>query len=152
VNVQAQPNVGAQIQPNINVQAQPNVGAQIQPNANLQVQSGVGAQIQTQATAQEQWRFKMHNGTWWYWMPDNYWMIYRDGSWTRFGAAADVGVSAAIPAPVTTLPAPVVATPAPVYTAPAQVYTSPSTVVTPPLRFTPFRPFVGAVVRPRFRY
>jgi hypothetical protein len=30
------------------------------------------------------WRFVLHNGEWWYWMPDNYWMYYRNNNWTRF--------------------------------------------------------------------
>ena len=30
------------------------------------------------------WRFVQHNGEWWYWMPDNYWMYYRNNNWTRF--------------------------------------------------------------------
>jgi len=31
-------------------------------------------------------RFVLHNGEWWYWMPDNYWMFYRDNNWSRYDA------------------------------------------------------------------
>jgi hypothetical protein len=30
------------------------------------------------------WRFVLHNGEWWYWMPGDYWMYYRDNNWNRF--------------------------------------------------------------------
>ena len=30
------------------------------------------------------WRFVLHNGEWWYWMPGDYWMYYRDNNWSRF--------------------------------------------------------------------
>jgi hypothetical protein len=34
----------------------------------------------------DRWRFSLHNGEWWYWMPDNYWMYYRDNNWNRYDA------------------------------------------------------------------
>jgi hypothetical protein len=34
----------------------------------------------------DRWRFVLHNGEWWYWMPDNSWMFYRDNNWSRYDA------------------------------------------------------------------
>lgn len=30
------------------------------------------------------WRFKKHQGQWWYWHPDEYWMIHEQGRWTKW--------------------------------------------------------------------
>jgi hypothetical protein len=32
------------------------------------------------------WRYRIHNGEWWYWMPANYWMYYRGGRWIPYDA------------------------------------------------------------------
>lgn len=29
-------------------------------------------------------RFQLYNNEWWYWMPGNYWMYYRDNAWNRY--------------------------------------------------------------------
>jgi len=33
------------------------------------------------------WRFKYHKDLWWYWTPENYWMMYQNGVWERHYAA-----------------------------------------------------------------
>jgi hypothetical protein len=32
------------------------------------------------------WRFSFYNGEWWYWMPNNSWMFYRDNKWSPYTA------------------------------------------------------------------
>jgi hypothetical protein len=34
-----------------------------------------------------QWRFRQHNGEWWYWTPQNTWMIHRNGNWIAYNPA-----------------------------------------------------------------
>jgi len=34
-----------------------------------------------------QWRYKFHNGTWWYWLPENRWVYWNNGSWANYDAA-----------------------------------------------------------------
>jgi hypothetical protein len=34
--------------------------------------------------ADNSWRFKNHNGTWWYWMPSNRWVYWSNGSWVDY--------------------------------------------------------------------
>jgi len=42
----------------------------------------------------DQWRYRQHNGTWWYWTPDNRW-VYRNGNqWINYEPAV-----AAVPDP-----------------------------------------------------
>jgi len=33
------------------------------------------------------WRYKWHNGQWWYWSPDELWMIWDQNSWSVYDAA-----------------------------------------------------------------
>ncbi len=33
------------------------------------------------------WRYKWHNGQWWYWSPDERWMIWDKNSWSVYDAA-----------------------------------------------------------------
>jgi hypothetical protein len=33
---------------------------------------------------QEQWRFTFHNGEWWYWLPANRWVYWRDNHWNDY--------------------------------------------------------------------
>jgi hypothetical protein len=32
------------------------------------------------------WRYRFHNGEWWYWTPGNYWMYYRGSRWVPYDA------------------------------------------------------------------
>jgi len=34
--------------------------------------------------ANNDWRYVWHNGQWWYWTPENRWMIHFNGSWTPY--------------------------------------------------------------------
>jgi hypothetical protein len=34
--------------------------------------------------AQDQWRFTFHNGEWWYWLPANRWVYWRDNRWNDY--------------------------------------------------------------------
>ena len=33
------------------------------------------------------WRYKHHNGTWWYWLPSNRWVIWSNNSWVDYDPA-----------------------------------------------------------------
>jgi len=32
----------------------------------------------------EAWRYTLHNGEWWYWMPQNRWVFWRNNQWNGF--------------------------------------------------------------------
>ena len=67
--------------------------------AQLQAQSGAsqsGPAIQpsvgplpAQATVvvDNSWRYKHHNGTWWYWLPSNRWVVWSNNSWIDYDPA-----------------------------------------------------------------
>lgn len=45
---------------------------------------------------QQDWRFRFHNGTWWYWLPSNRWVFWSNGQWVdydpnNYGYATDYG-------------------------------------------------------------
>jgi hypothetical protein len=61
---------------------------QNQPNTGLNArQSGGGNARQTDQNDPDRWRFSFYNGEWWYWMPGDYWVYYRDNNWTRYDPA-----------------------------------------------------------------
>ena len=39
---------------------------------------------QKQPQDQDRWRFTFHNGEWWYWLPTNRWVFWRDHRWNDF--------------------------------------------------------------------
>lgn len=41
----------------------------------------------TAATADLKWRYKRHNGQWWYWLPENRWVIWNNDKWEDYNAA-----------------------------------------------------------------
>ena len=55
--------------------------------------SGPGVTAQTQIAANanlfrdnraDPWRYRNDNGRWWYWAPDNRWMLYDNNQWTYY--------------------------------------------------------------------
>jgi hypothetical protein len=32
----------------------------------------------------ERWRYRFHNGTWWYWLPTKRWMVWSSGQWVDY--------------------------------------------------------------------
>jgi hypothetical protein len=48
------------------------------------VEQGVVSQPAVTAAADENWRFRNYNGTWWYWMPSNRWVYWSNGAWVDF--------------------------------------------------------------------
>jgi hypothetical protein len=44
------------------------------------------------------WRFANHNGTWWYWMPTDYWMTWNGNTWNRYTPASAPPINAFQPA------------------------------------------------------
>ena len=39
------------------------------------------------------WRYKRHNGAWWYWLPSNRWVYWSNGAWVDYVAGAPVVVA-----------------------------------------------------------
>ncbi|MBI3840208.1 MAG: hypothetical protein HY288_19985 [Planctomycetia bacterium] len=83
---------GANVQiPGANVQI-PGANAQL-PGANVQIQPGgavaPNAAINGGVLSQDpnRWRYRYHNGQWWYWLPSNSWMIWSDNQWAPYDAA-----------------------------------------------------------------
>jgi hypothetical protein len=55
------------------------------PDVRANSDASASARAETRGAApREQWRYKLHNGEWWYWMPSNYWMYHRDGRWVQY--------------------------------------------------------------------
>ncbi len=52
----------------------------------------------TKADDNNQWRFKYHSGHWWYWLPENRWVYWRNGQWNDLTppatASSDQGATA----------------------------------------------------------
>lgn len=44
-------------------------------------------QLQSNDDRSAQWRFKQHNGEWWYYGQDNAWQYHRSGAWNRYDEA-----------------------------------------------------------------
>lgn len=42
------------------------------------------------AVPDNQWRFRYHRGTWWYWLPSSRWVYWRNGTWIDFDPATYV--------------------------------------------------------------
>ena len=42
------------------------------------------SQAKSQAKSQNQWRFVLHNGEWWYWLPENRWVFWRNNKWNDY--------------------------------------------------------------------
>ena len=39
---------------------------------------------QKQGQGQDQWRYTFHNGEWWYWLPADRWVYWRDNRWNDY--------------------------------------------------------------------
>src|SRR5688572_12614072 len=49
---------------------------------DVPAQARVGGDVDRNAS----WRRMQHNGDWWYYTPENSWMVYRDNEWTAYSA------------------------------------------------------------------
>ena len=38
----------------------------------------------------QRWRYKFHNGAWWYWLPSDRWVYWSDGAWVNYDPATHV--------------------------------------------------------------
>ena len=36
----------------------------------------------------DHWRYRFHNGRWWYWTPGNAWMYFDNGTWQAYAVPA----------------------------------------------------------------
>ena len=101
---------GRPIQGNAQFQANP----RRTPAANVAVHPNRGVAVNvTRDNRPDQWRYKYEGNRWWYWTPENRWMIYGQGGWaypdaqgsytTGYGGAAvapvtpDAGVNVVVP-------------------------------------------------------
>lgn len=39
---------------------------------------------QTQGAVKDRWRYTFHNGEWWYWLPTNRWVYWRNDCWNAY--------------------------------------------------------------------
>jgi hypothetical protein len=58
-----------------------NPAADSSPN----LEAGAAAATTTKAE-DNQWRYKWHNGQWWYWMPGKYWVYRENDRWVVYDA------------------------------------------------------------------
>lgn len=60
-----------------------------------QVEQGSAALAPTPATVVDNsWRYRQHNGTWWYWLPSNRWVYWSNGAWTNYVPGTPIVVAA----------------------------------------------------------
>lgn len=54
--------------------------------AGEQKQAAVEKQssVQTQGAVKDRWRYTFHNGEWWYWLPTNRWVYWRNDRWNTY--------------------------------------------------------------------
>ena len=57
--------------------------------------SAPAAAAETQQQNENQWRYVLHNGVWWYWLPANRWVYWRDNQWNDYHPQAEVNGSSA---------------------------------------------------------
>ena len=59
-------------------------------DANVQSSGPVTAKDNAEAApaADDDWRFVWKDGMWWYYMPDETWMVHQNGAWTKYDPAA----------------------------------------------------------------
>jgi hypothetical protein len=99
-NLGAGTNAGANVGGQTNGGAGANIGAGAGANVG-QPGARAGADIGTRENRREgrldtgtnaggdrgeRWRFRMNNGRWWYWSPENRWSYYDNGNWTVYPA------------------------------------------------------------------
>ncbi len=80
---------GANIQaPGVNVQVPaPGGGVAVQtPGGNVQIQPPPTSGTTVDPANPDHWRYRHHNGLWWYYQPDNSWVIWRDNQWTPYAS------------------------------------------------------------------
>jgi hypothetical protein len=76
-------------------QAQSRSGASArQPDRPVAAAESNAAADHVQAPAEAQGRYRRHNGRWWYWLPENRWVVWQRGAWVPYapGMFADRGV------------------------------------------------------------
>jgi hypothetical protein len=82
---------GAGVGANANIGTNAGVGTNTGTGAGANVGANASSDVGVRATASNdrkaQWRFRQHNGEWWYWTPQNTWMYHRDGNWQAFDQA-----------------------------------------------------------------
>jgi hypothetical protein len=88
--VQGNTQVGVNGQPNVGVQgnAQGNIQSNGLPGQSYQggyAHGSIGANTNfINDNRPDPWRYRVDNGRWWYWAPDNRWMLYDNNQWTNY--------------------------------------------------------------------
>jgi hypothetical protein len=65
--------------------------------ADVGVEAAPGARVDVNVPARRanpdgnRWRYRWHNGAWWYWTPANSWVIWRGGRWVPYRAGLVFG-------------------------------------------------------------
>ncbi len=71
------------VNPNANANARPNIGMHANPQPSASVMGD---------NRPDPWRYRFENGRWWYWTPQNRWMIYNNGQWADYVPAPSYAV------------------------------------------------------------
>ena len=96
----AAPGQPAPVPQNAPASAPPNVGApggtpgtaapeiveQTLNRLETQVNEQGGLSVAAPSVVDNSWRYRNHNGKWWYWLPSNRWTIWSNGAWVDYVA------------------------------------------------------------------
>lgn len=78
-------NAGGRIDATRDFGAQPRTTFRDQGQGDYQGQGYQGqGDFAGQSGNVERWRYRQHNGEWWYWLPDERWVYWRDGRWQDY--------------------------------------------------------------------
>ncbi|MBI1246594.1 hypothetical protein GC197_01975 [bacterium] len=90
----AKANVDANVQGNATNNGKANLGGNANANMNANGNANAapprannadpGSRRGDRDDRGARWRFVQHNGNWWYWAPNRFWMVYRNNAWNRY--------------------------------------------------------------------
>lgn len=79
--------------PSTNVQA-PSAGSGVgptvrTPGADIQFGADAGPARSDPPVQRDDWRYRRHNGQWWYWLPNKTWVTWSGRAWIPYRSSAD---------------------------------------------------------------